>query len=116
LPTRRPETLNELPMNGFHRILRGLPRTGTVIGLAASTPTPGPSPGGLLAPPRGDSGGFPRLRAFANRVARVALAQGGGRCPITEIDGTIVEDLKHFVDPVKMGDPIRPLMWVSPAR
>src|SRR6516165_3669982 len=39
--------------------------------------------------------------------------KGGGRRPITETDGTIVEDLKHLVEPVTMGDPMRPLMWVS---
>src|SRR3984893_385803 len=39
--------------------------------------------------------------------------RGGGRRPITETDGTIVEDLKHPVEPVTMGDPMRPLMWVS---
>jgi hypothetical protein len=27
--------------------------------------------------------------------------------------GTIVEDLKRLVEPVTMGDPMRPLMWVS---
>ena len=30
--------------------------------------------------------------------------KGGGRRPITETDGTIVEDLKHLVEPVTMGD------------
>ena len=39
--------------------------------------------------------------------------KGGGRRPIIETDGTIVEDLKHLVEPVTMGDPMRPLMWVS---
>src|SRR6516225_3108598 len=39
--------------------------------------------------------------------------KGGGRRPITETDGTIVEHLKHLVEPVTMGDPMRPLMWVS---
>ena len=39
--------------------------------------------------------------------------KGGGRRPITETDGTIIEDLKHLVEPVTMGDPMRPLMWVS---
>jgi hypothetical protein len=28
-------------------------------------------------------------------------------------DGTIVEDLKQLVEPVTMGDPMRPLIWVS---
>jgi hypothetical protein len=41
--------------------------------------------------------------------------KGGGRRPITETDGTIVEDLKHLVEPVTMGDPMRPLMWVRGA-
>src|SRR5262252_9084844 len=36
-----------------------------------------------------------------------------GRRPLTETDGTIVEHLKHLVEPVTMGDPMRPLMWVS---
>jgi hypothetical protein len=31
------------------------------------------------------------------------------RRPITETDGTIVEDLKHLVEPVTMGGPMRPL-------
>src|SRR5580704_1827887 len=39
--------------------------------------------------------------------------KGGGRRPITETDGTIGEDLKRLVEPVTMGDPMRPLMWVS---
>src|ERR1700693_5261077 len=39
--------------------------------------------------------------------------KGGGRRPITETDGTIVEDLKNLGEPVTMGDPMRPLMWVS---
>ena len=39
--------------------------------------------------------------------------KGGGRRPITETDGTIVEHLKHLVEPATMGDPMRPLMWVS---
>jgi hypothetical protein len=46
---------------------------------------------------------------------RVRRKGGGGR-PITETDGTIVEDLKHLVEPVTMGGTMRPLMWVSRAR
>jgi Rhodopirellula transposase DDE domain len=39
--------------------------------------------------------------------------KGGGRRPITETDGTIVEDLKALVEPATMGDPMRALTWVS---
>ena len=39
--------------------------------------------------------------------------KGGGRRPITATDSTIVEDLRQLVEPVTMGDPMRPLTWVS---
>src|SRR6516225_4959627 len=39
--------------------------------------------------------------------------KGGGRRPITETDGTSVEDLKRLGGPVTMGDTVRPLRWVS---
>jgi hypothetical protein len=42
----------------------------------------------------GSSGGA--ARSFKPAIMR----KGGGRRPITETDGTIVEDLKHLVEPV----------------
>ena len=38
---------------------------------------------------------------------------GGGCPPLTRKDPTLLEDLRQLVEPVTMGDPMRPLMWVS---
>ena len=32
---------------------------------------------------------------------------------MTETDATLLEDIKRLVDPVTLGDPVRPLLWVS---
>jgi Rhodopirellula transposase DDE domain len=38
----------------------------------------------------------------------------GGGCPtLTEKDPTLLEDLRRLVEPATMGDPMRPLLWVS---
>ena len=38
----------------------------------------------------------------------------GGGCPaLTEKDPTLLEDLRLLLQPATMGDPMRPLMWVS---
>ncbi len=39
--------------------------------------------------------------------------KGAGRPAIKEADPTIIEDLKTIVEPATMGDPMRPLLWVS---
>jgi hypothetical protein len=38
---------------------------------------------------------------------------GGGGPSLIEKDPTLLEDLRLLVEPATMGDPIRPLMWVS---
>jgi hypothetical protein len=38
---------------------------------------------------------------------------GGGRHPVTATDSTLLSDLKRLVEPATMGDPMRPLTWVS---
>jgi hypothetical protein len=38
---------------------------------------------------------------------------GGGRNAISETDPTLVEDLAALVEPATLGDPMRPLIWVS---
>jgi len=38
---------------------------------------------------------------------------GGGRKVITVSNPTVVEDLRQLVEPAIMGDPMRPLQWVS---
>ena len=39
--------------------------------------------------------------------------EGGGRHEVADIDPTLVTDLQRLVEPVTMGDPERPLKWVS---
>ena len=38
---------------------------------------------------------------------------GGGRNEVVENDATLLDDLKRLVEPATMGDPTRPLLWVS---
>lgn len=38
---------------------------------------------------------------------------GGGRHALTRSDPTLLEDLRRLLDPATMGDPMRPLLWVS---
>jgi hypothetical protein len=38
---------------------------------------------------------------------------GSGRAPLTTADPTLLEDLRRLVEPATMGDPTRPLLWVS---
>ena len=42
--------------------------------------------------------------------------EGGGRREVADIDPTLLADLQRLVEPVTMGDPERPLKWVSKAR
>jgi len=44
-----------------------------------------------------------------NRVRRA----GGGRRALTATDTTLLEDLRRLIEPATMGDPMRPLLWVS---
>jgi hypothetical protein len=39
--------------------------------------------------------------------------EGGGPRPKSERDATLLDDLKFLVEPVTLGDPMRPLQWVS---
>ena len=38
---------------------------------------------------------------------------GGGCPPLTSKDTTLLQDLRRLLEPVTIGDPMRPLMWVS---
>src|ERR1019366_7953436 len=38
---------------------------------------------------------------------------GGGGPTLIEKDPTLLENLRQLVEPATMGDPMRPLMWVS---
>ena len=50
-----------------------------------------------------------RKEVFGERVRRV----GGGRRALTSTDATLLEDLRSLLEPATMGDPMRPLLWVS---
>ena len=39
--------------------------------------------------------------------------KGGGRRHLSFWDGTLIEDLRSIVEPVTLGCPVRPLLWVS---
>ena len=41
---------------------------------------------------------------------------GGGRPTLAGTDSTLLEDLRQLLEPATMGDPMRPLMWVSKSR
>ena len=41
---------------------------------------------------------------------------GGGRHRVTATDSTLLGELKRLVEPATMGDPMRPLTWVSKSR
>jgi hypothetical protein len=38
---------------------------------------------------------------------------GGGRPSLTQIDPTLLQDLRDLLEPATVGDPMRPLVWVS---
>jgi len=39
--------------------------------------------------------------------------RGAGRRPLTSTDATLLEDLRHIIEPATLGSPVRPLLWVS---
>jgi hypothetical protein len=56
--------------------------------------------------------GLKDLAAPDMLAGEVRRPGGGGPTPI-EKDPTLLENLRHLVEPATMGDPMRPLMWVS---
>lgn len=41
---------------------------------------------------------------------------GSGRLALTSTDTTLLEDLRQLLEPATLGDPMRPLLWVSKSR
>src|ERR1700686_1681991 len=39
--------------------------------------------------------------------------KGGGRRHLSSRDATLIEDLRSIIEPATLGDPMRPLLWVS---
>jgi hypothetical protein len=50
--------------------------------------------------------------AATDRVRR----KGGGRPALSQSDPAVLDDLRRLVEPATMGDPMRPLLWVSKSR
>ena len=54
------------------------------------------------------------LRDLAAFVAAPKIRRaGGGLLPLTRKDPTLLEDLRMLLEPATLGDPMRPLLWVS---
>jgi hypothetical protein len=90
----------------------------------------------LLAAAEAKTAGYGGITAasLATGVARSTIGRGlkdladpdslsggvrrpGGGCPtLTEKDPTLLENLRQLVEPATMGDPMRPLLWVSKSR
>ena len=49
----------------------------------------------------------------AASVARKIRRPGGGRPSATQKDPTLLDDLQKLLEPATLGDPMRPLLWVS---
>ena len=74
----------------------GLAMVSEITGLARSTIGRGLKDLAAAPPPRG------RVRH-----------QGGGPRPLTARDPTLLADLERLIEPATLGDPERPLLWVS---
>jgi hypothetical protein len=46
-------------------------------------------------------------------LSGVVRRTGSGRPALAEADPTLLEDLRRLLEPATMGDPMRPLLWVS---
>jgi hypothetical protein len=49
-------------------------------------------------------------------VTKRVRRKGGGRPALSETHPTVLNDLRQLVEPATMGDPMRPLLWVSKSR
>ena len=56
--------------------------------------------------------GLADLAALELDAGKVRRA-GGGRRTLTQIDATLLADLRAILEPSTLGDPMRPLLWVS---
>ena len=74
----------------------GSPPILEITGLAHSTINRGEDDLDAEPPPRGRSAGL-----------------GGGRPALREIDPTLVDGWRRLVESATLGDPMRPLIWVS---
>ena len=46
-------------------------------------------------------------------LSGVVRRPGSGRPALTDADPALLQDLRHILEPATLGDPMRPLLWVS---
>src|ERR1035441_3222389 len=56
--------------------------------------------------------GLKDLEALGPAPSKVRRS-GGGRPALTQTDPTLLEDLRRLLESTTLGDPMRPLVWVS---
>jgi hypothetical protein len=57
--------------------------------------------------------GLNDLAAGATRIAGKVRRPGAGRPPLEKVDPSLKDDLAKLLEPATVGDPMRPLLWVS---
>ena len=101
----------------YAAVRRSLNERGRRLFAAAEARTAGP--GGITAAARAT--GVARstigrgLKDLDNPGALAGLVRrpGSGRHALTAKDATLLDDLRRLLEPATMGDPMRPLLWVS---
>jgi len=110
--------IDEAPIRSrYEAVRRSLDERGRRLHAAAEAVTAGR--GGIAAAARATKvarstigRGLKDLRDPASLSGRIRR-KGAGRPPVTAHDPTLLDDLERLLEPATMGDPMRPLRWVS---
>ena len=110
--------IDERPIRSrYHAVRRSLNERGRRLHAAAEAVSAGY--GGVAAAARATKvarstigRGIKDLKAPGSLTGKVRR-KGAGRPTITAKDPTLLGDLKQLLEPATMGDPMRPLLWVS---
>ena len=113
--------IDETPIRSrYHAVRRSLNERGRRLHAAAEAVSAGY--GGVAAAARATKvarstigRGIKDLKAPGSLTGKVRR-KGAGRPTITAKDPTLLGDLKQLLEPATMGDPMRPLRWVSKSR
>jgi len=110
--------IDEAPIRSrYEAVRRSLDERGRRLHAAAEAVTAGR--GGIAAAARATKvarstigRGLKDPRDPASLSGRIRR-KGAGRPPVTAHDPTLLDDLERLLEPATMGDPMRPLRWVS---
>ena len=110
--------IDETPIRSrYHAVQRSLDERGRRLHAAAEALSAGY--GGVAAASRATKvarstigRGLKDLKEPGSLTGKVRR-KGAGRPTVTAKDPTLLEDLKRLLEPATMGDPMRPLRWVS---